>query len=114
MHITAWLLAAAMFAMVPAQAQDIAGIEDCSKTSGLDKRTGCFQSNIEFLHRLIVKQTGDFQQKLSAAHAEIGELKRAVAGMQTSITNLQTSVSKLQASLEQLQAAKKPDAKETK
>jgi hypothetical protein len=22
-------------------AQDIAGIEDCTKTSGLDKRTGC-------------------------------------------------------------------------
>lgn len=114
MHITAWLLAAAMFGIVPVQAQDIAGIEDCSKTSGLDKRTGCFQSNIEFLHRLIAKQTSDLQQKLSAAHAEIGELKRAVAGMQTSITNLQTSVSKLQASIEQLQAAKKPEVKETK
>jgi hypothetical protein len=27
-------------------AQDIAGIEDCTKTSGLDKRTGCLQSNV--------------------------------------------------------------------
>jgi len=36
-------------------AQDIAGIEDCTKTSGLDKRTGCLQSNVNFLHRLVIK-----------------------------------------------------------
>jgi hypothetical protein len=36
-------------------AQDIAGIEDCTKTSGLDKRTGCLQSNVNFLHRLVTK-----------------------------------------------------------
>jgi hypothetical protein len=29
-------------------AQDIAGIEDCTGTSGLDKRTGCLQSNMQF------------------------------------------------------------------
>jgi hypothetical protein len=29
-------------------AQDIAGIEDCTKTSGLDKQTGCLQSNVNF------------------------------------------------------------------
>jgi uncharacterized protein (DUF302 family) len=34
-----------------AQAQDIAGMEDCTKTAGLDKRTGCFQSNVNFLHQ---------------------------------------------------------------
>ena len=34
-------------------AQDIAGIEDCTKTSGLDKRTGCLQSNVNFLQRLV-------------------------------------------------------------
>jgi hypothetical protein len=35
--------------------QDIAGIEDCTKTSGLDKRTGCLQSNVNFLQRLVTK-----------------------------------------------------------
>ena len=38
-----------------AQAQDIAGMEDCTKTAGLDKRTGCFQSNVNFLHQLVIK-----------------------------------------------------------
>jgi hypothetical protein len=37
------------------RAQDIAGIEDCTKTSGLDKRTGCLQSNVNFLQRVVTK-----------------------------------------------------------
>jgi septal ring factor EnvC (AmiA/AmiB activator) len=100
-------------------AQDIAGIEDCTKTSGLDKRTGCFQSNIDFLNRQAAKTSADLQQKLAAANAEIGELKRTVATLQKNVTALQTTVAalqtnltNLQTSVEQLQKnAKKPDLK---
>jgi hypothetical protein len=42
-------------AWVPAAAQDIAGIEDCTKAAGLDKRTGCLQSNVNFLQQLVTK-----------------------------------------------------------
>jgi phage shock protein A len=113
MHrMIAWLIAAAVFASHPAQAQDIAGMEDCTKTSGLDKRTGCFQSNIEYLNRLIAKNAANMQQKLSTANAEIGELKRAVANLQANVAGLQTNVANLKTNIEQLQqAAKKPDAK---
>jgi len=113
MHkLVIFVLAGAAFALHLAQAQDIAGMEDCTKTSGLDKRTGCFQSNIEYLNRLIAKNAADMQQKLSAANAEIGELKRAVAGLQANVAGLQTNVANLKTSIEQLQqAAKKPDAK---
>ena len=111
-RMLALLIAAAVFALQPAQAQDIAGMEDCTKTSGLDKRTGCFQSNIEFLHKLIAKNTVDMQQKLSAANAEIGELKRAIASLQANVASLQTNAANLKTNIEQLQqAAKKPDAK---
>jgi hypothetical protein len=48
-------------------AQDIAGIEDCTKTSGLDKRTGCLQSNVNFLQRLVTKNALDARQKPDAA-----------------------------------------------
>ncbi len=44
------------FGSEAARAQDIAGIEDCTRTSGLDKRTGCFQSNVNFLQRLVTKK----------------------------------------------------------
>jgi len=48
-------------------AQDIAGLDDCTKTSGLDKRTGCLQSNVNFLQRLVTKNALDARQKPDVA-----------------------------------------------
>jgi hypothetical protein len=86
-----------------AQAQDIAGIEDCTKTTGLDKRTGCLQSNINFLQQLVTKNSRDARQRLDAATSEIIALKSAV-------TSLQTSVEQLQAA-QKAANDKKPEAK---
>ena len=86
-----------------AQAQDIAGIEDCTKTTGLDKRTGCLQSNINFLQQLVTKNSRDARQRLDAAYSEIIALK-------TAVTSLQTSVEQLQAA-QKAANDKKPEAK---
>ena len=59
-------------------AQDIAGIEDYTKTSGLDKRTGCLQSNVNFLQRLVTKNALDARNKLEDAASEIVALKGVV------------------------------------
>jgi hypothetical protein len=72
-------------------AQDIAGIEDCTKTSGLDKRTGCLQSNVNFLQRLVTKNARDARDKLDDAASEIAALKGV----------------RLQKTVEQLEAAQK-------
>src|SRR6266513_1366650 len=72
-------------------AQDIAGIEDCMKTSGLDKRTGCLQSNVNFLQRLVTKNALEAWQKLSAADAEIVALKSAVTRLQKTVEQLQAA-----------------------
>ena len=74
-----------------AQAQDIAGMEDCTKTAGLDKRTGCFQSNVNFLHQLVIKNALDARQRLNAANNEIAALKAAVARLQTTVEQLQAA-----------------------
>jgi outer membrane murein-binding lipoprotein Lpp len=73
------------------RAQDIAGVEDCTKTAGLDKRTGCFQSNINFLQRLVTKNALEAWQRLNTANAEIAALKSAVAGLQKSVEQLQSA-----------------------
>jgi hypothetical protein len=65
-------------------AQDIAGIEDCTKTSGLDKRTGCLQSNVNFLQRLVTKNA-------LTADAEIAALKRSVTSLQKNVEQLQAA-----------------------
>ena len=84
-------------------AQDNAGIEDCTKTSGLDKRTGCLQSNVNFLQRLVTKNALDARNKLDDAASEIVALKGAV-------TRLQKTVDQLQAA-QKAAGDKKPDTK---
>jgi polyhydroxyalkanoate synthesis regulator phasin len=79
-----------------AVAQDIPGIEICTKERDLNRRTSCLQSNVEFLQQQMSRQAADAQQKLSAASTEISALKGAVEMLRTRI--------------EQLQAAPKPPA----
>lgn len=98
-------LAAALLPLVAAgggaQAQDIAGVEDCTKTAGLDKRTGCLQSNVHFLQQLITKNATDARARLNAAQAEI-------AALRSEVTALRGIASGLQATLAEMQKAQKP------
>ena len=71
--------------------QDIVGIEDCTKTTGLDKRTGCLQSNVNFLQRLVIKNALDTAQKLKATEAEIASLKGTVTSLQKTVEQLQAA-----------------------
>jgi hypothetical protein len=87
-----------------AKAQDIAGIEDCTKAAGLDKRTGCLQSNVNFLQQLVTKNALEARQRLNAANSEIAALKSVV-------TNLRTSVEQLQAA-QKAPSDKKPETKQ--
>ena len=86
-----------------ARAQDIAGIEDCTKAAGLDKRTGCLQSNVNFLQQLVTKNAAEARQRLNAANNEIVALKAVV-------TSLQASVEELRAA-QKAAADKKPESK---
>ena len=100
-------------AATAAQAQDIAGIEDCTKTSGLDKRTGCLQSNVNFLQQLVTKNALDARQRLNAAAGEIAALKSEVTALKSTLASLQTSLEQLKAaqSGDKKPEPKKPDAK---
>ena len=97
-----------------AAAQDIAGVEDCTKTTGLDKRTGCLQSNVNFLQQLVTKNALEARQRLNAATTEIAGLKAEVASLKAEFTlvkaeatSLKGVVTGLQSSVEQLLAAQK-------
>jgi len=95
-----------------ARAQDVPGIELCTHESRMDRRTGCLQSNVDYLQKLIAKTAADAQQKLNAAASEIGALKAAVATLQVAVAAQQASLDKLQAAAKRPDApASKPDAK---
>ena len=103
LKIAALCLGVLAVGLEAAAAQDIAGVEDCTKTTGLDKRTGCLQANVNFLHQLVIKNALDARQRLNAANTEIIALKSAVASLQASVEQLRAA---------QKQAGeKKPEAK---
>jgi hypothetical protein len=92
-----------------AGAQDIVGIEDCTKAAGLDKRTGCLQSNVNFLQQLVTKNALEARQRLNSANTELVALKSEVASLKSVVTSLQASVEQLQAA-QKAAAEKKPEA----
>jgi hypothetical protein len=88
-----------------ARAQDVVGIEACSREARMDRRTGCLQSNVEYLHALIGKNAADAAQKLNAAAAEIGALKGDVAALRGEVAGLRAALAAAQAAIEKLQQA---------
>ena len=86
-----------------ALAQDVPGIEICTAEKTMERRTGCLQSNVNFLKSALTKASLDQQQKLDAANRQIDALKATVVGLQKTVADLQG----------QMQApGKKPDAKD--
>ncbi|WP_296523106.1 hypothetical protein [Rhodoplanes sp.] len=83
----------------PLKAQDVRGIEACSQETKIERRTGCMQSNIEYLQQLIARNNAAANQRLAAAAAEIAALKASLAA--------------LQATVDKLAAGKQADAKPT-
>jgi chromosome segregation ATPase len=87
----------------PAAAQDVQGIELCTRETRMDRRTGCLQSNIEYLQQLIVKNALDAQQKLAAANREITAQKDAAAAAAKEIATLRDALAELKARMDQSQ-----------
>jgi septal ring factor EnvC (AmiA/AmiB activator) len=99
----AWLVVPPLAATV--LAQDVPGIEICTRESRLDRRTGCLQSNVEFLLQAIAKNALDAQQKLSAANRDIAALKEQLAGANRDVAALKDALATVQARIEQLSKA---------
>jgi hypothetical protein len=77
-----------------ARAQDVPGIEICTAEKTMERRTGCLQSNVEFLQKTIAKLALDHQQKLDAANRQIDALKANVIALQKVVDELKTGPAK--------------------
>jgi septal ring factor EnvC (AmiA/AmiB activator) len=98
----------------PTSAQDVPGIEICTRESRLDRRTSCLQSNVEFLQQVVTKNALDAQQKLSAADREIAALKEQSAAATREVAALKDMLAAMEAKIgELLKTAPRPapDAK---
>jgi hypothetical protein len=88
----------------PAVAQDIPGLENCMAEKQIERRTGCFQSNDDFLQRTMLKQARDMQAKIAVS-------ARDLAAAQAEIAALKLTVEKLGGELAQLKGKLEPAAK---
>jgi hypothetical protein len=84
-------------------AQDVPGIEICTRESRMDRRTGCLQSNVEFLQQVLTKNALDAQQKLSAAGREIAALKEQLAAAGRDAAALREALAAMEARITQLE-----------
>jgi hypothetical protein len=91
MRMIGMFAAMILVGVAAAPAQDVAGVEDCTKTQGLDKRTGCLQANVNFLQRTMTRNALEAHRRLQAAEAEIVALKTALAALRKQMDELQSA-----------------------
>lgn len=108
--LAAWCAVSA--AAPAALAQDVPGIELCSKEAGMERRTGCLQSNVEFLQKVITKNALDTQQKLVTANHEITALRDQLAAASRESAALKEKLAALEARIGRLEKpAARPEPK---
>ncbi len=81
-------LALLLMLAVPAAAQDIRGLENCTAEKQMERRTGCLQANVELLQQLLIKQTRAADDKFRADRAEIDALKARLAKLEADLAQL--------------------------
>src|SRR5690242_9509815 len=90
--IAAHLLCAAAtllaISLSPSAAQDIRGMERCTAETKMDRRTGCLQSNVEFLQQLLNKLARDTQEKMAAADRELAAARAEIATLKSAMEKL--------------------------
>jgi esterase/lipase len=94
-------------ATLPAAAQDMPGIENCSAEKTMERRTGCLQSNVNYLKAQLTKVSLESGQKLDAAARQIDALKTGIAGLQGTVAQLQARVEMLEKKAAEKEPAKK-------
>jgi esterase/lipase len=90
-----WPALIALALAAPAAAQDIRGLEVCTAEKAMERRTGCLQSNVEFLQQALAKQARDTQAKIDAASKDAAAQKAEIAALKTALDKLQLEVAEL-------------------
>ena len=88
----------------PAAAQDIRGLEVCTAEKQMERRTGCLQTNIEYLQQALAKLNRETQDKIAAAG-------RDLAAARAEIVTLRAALAKLGSDLAELKAKAEPAGK---
>lgn len=103
-------LAAAACLVLPGLAvlaQDIPGIEVCTHESRMDRRTGCLQSDVDFLQREVTKNALDAEARSAAQGREIAALRQQLSAASLEAAALREALAALQARIAQFETARR-------
>ena len=81
----------------PTAAQDIRGLEKCTAEAQMERRTGCLQANVEFLHQALVKLERDTREKINALTRDLAAGRAEIAALKSTVAKLDGEVAQLRA-----------------
>ena len=94
----AWPAGVLLLALpAPAAAQDIRGLESCSAETRMERRTGCLQANVEFLHQALMKLARETQDRMTAADRELAVARAEIAALKSAMEKLHGELAKMKA-----------------
>ena len=86
--------------LLPAAAQDIRGLEVCTAEKQMERRTGCLQSNVEYLQQALAKLTRETQDKIAAAGRDLAAARAEIATLKAALAKLSGDLAELKAKAE--------------
>jgi len=97
------LCCAGVFFLAPltlVAAQDIRGLEICTVEKQMERRTGCLQTNVEFLQQALSKLTRETQDKMATADRELAAAKAEIAELESTVAKLSAELIQMKAKAE--------------
>ncbi len=88
-----------------ATAQDIPGLEACTAEKQMERRTGCLQSNDDFLQRTLSKLSRETEAKIAAAGRDLAAARAEIATLKSAVEKLNSELMRMKEKVEA--AAKK-------
>ena len=106
-EVRAGLVAVALLLPAVAAAQDVRGLEVCTAEKDMTRRTGCLQTNVEYLQQELIKLTRRATEERAAAAKENAALKADVTALKTDLTTLKDALTKANGEIAELKKNKK-------
>ena len=98
LRIAVMILLALMSAR--ATAQDIPGLEACTTEKQMERRTGCLQSNDDFLQRSLSKLSRDTQAKIAASDRDLAAARAEIAALKSAMEKLNSELMRMKETVE--------------
>ena len=83
-----------------ATAQDIPGLEACTAEKQIERRTGCLQSNDDFLQRTLSKLSRETQAKIAASDRDLAAAGVEIAALKSAMEKLTSELMRMKEKVE--------------